>query len=703
MDYQFKEQAKQVADIATDHVKSIEIMAPWFVIATFAIIGLLAIREKTSRPDPKAGSRILTGLMGTCIILLYPAFVILAASLDKGPAVNVGAVILRWYGAMATRLFFPAFAGLSAGLITILIIKRFIVTWFSEFKRSKRNEVGIEAPSDVRTEATREPKNYDPEKFFTLSGQKSGKSTYFLGLDDFTQPLYTDDYSYHQTHKMLAGSIGFGKGVQLGVLLKQSALKGNCVILIDPAEDENLPVILMKAAKEAGKKFRYLSLNDDDYGQWAPFRGGSSREGLKRLEMAFRIEYTGNQATDFYRTGERAKLIPIFEKDREVDALLAILKQEEDAEAAQAQSGNKWAQNRKVAESRIVSELKRWRELKALRPAKGKGFDLEQAIADGDVIYVKGSVDDDVIIAAAKVLCIQVGQIAKRTRYTRNHQISMAIDEFGIMTCREISKMMATCRKYRLDITIAFQSREDLGAVADQPGAGKIIERQIDQNAQIKMIYGGTNRDNADWVAKMSGDTHKMVPKAERTQTNSLGGEVWDEGRLLGSHQEALVHPNIVLQLPKRVCVVFKGGLAKVAYTSPVVITDKERNDYANWVAHKIENSKQPPPAPQLPSDEEAANKKIPATESVENGSHKQSKKSSAVVKSGEGPAKLAEEDDPKIKKTRKRRRRKKGEESETGDQEEDVPTNGTEQVTEEINPGEEYFSSEVNEDESES
>ena len=48
---------------------------------------------------------------------------------------------------------------------------------------------------------------------------------------------------------------------------------------------------MYQACQAAGRKFYYVTLHDDGIGKWAPFAGGTDRDGLTRLESAFGLEF----------------------------------------------------------------------------------------------------------------------------------------------------------------------------------------------------------------------------------------------------------------------------------------------------------------------------------------------------------------------------------------------------------------------------
>jgi hypothetical protein len=477
---------------------------------------------------------------------------------------------IKWFIALAKDNWLDPVAGLAVGFAFRFTFQRYVNPYISNLMRKLRNEVVEDKLSDIRSEADKyKAKDFDPQKHYK-------PDQVFVGLDAESKPIYIPLSTWLETNAQVIGPTRYGKGVLLGNLIDQSIRRGDTVFYLDPKEDKFLPKIMQQACEDTGRKFYYLTLHDDGIGKWAPFAGGTERDGLARVEAAFGLQLTGDPGTDFYKSQERKLLETFFKKSRNIEGLRNLM---ENTDAL-----------------RINAELERWSQITSLCPNSGGGFSIEKALTENAVVYVQGSLTDSVIKSATKIFILELLQEIKRLHNSRTAHVTAAIDEVSFLVFKELAQALATLVGFRSNFVLAYQSQNDLLALEDQTVNSKYIYQSINVNSQIKMVYGGADADTAEWASTLSGTIQKEVTKMEKTDVTGVGGEAWDNQRTVGATEENYITMNTVLTLPPRVCIIVQPRkLASLLYTSFIPVKDPMA------LSRYIENKKQQFAASALP------------------------------------------------------------------------------------------------------
>lgn len=431
---------------------------------------------------------------------------------------------------------------------------RYIETLISKVLKKMRKQQTDDEISDIRKESEKfQAKDFSPAKHY-----KKGKI--LIGLNGDNKPIHVPLDTWRETNTQLIGPTRYGKGVIIGCLIDQSVKLGDACIYIDPKKDTFAPHIMYAAAKAAGKPFYYVALHDDGPGSWAPFAGGSERDGLARMEMAFGLQETGDPGTDFYKTQEKRLLAKAFKESR---SIVSLAKQLENSDA-----------------NKLNAQLERWAYVKSLCPKSGRGFSIEKALKEGAVVYVQGSLTDDIVKTATKMFIVEVIQEAMRLKALRTDHLTMIVDEVRFLVSKQLADALATVVGFRVNVVTAYQSMKDIEQPDDTTLNGKSLAQSININSQIKAVYGGADFDTAEWAANLSGTITKEITRMEGTDIRKSGGEIWQGNRYVGTQEENLINTNMVLSLPPRVCVfVQPRELVQIAYTSFVPVKDTESLD----------------------------------------------------------------------------------------------------------------------------
>lgn len=508
-----------------------------------------------------------------------------------------------------------------AGLALRFYYFRFIHPWVSSVLRDWRNLQVQETESDIRAERSRyNAKDFLPHQFYDKNHRKL-----LVGLDVTGKPIYIPAETWLETNMQVIGPTRYGKGVAMGCLMDQIVRRGDTLIYIDPKSDKWAPRVMLQAAIETKRPFVYVTLHDGGIGYWSPFEGGSRRDAYSRLITIFGMVEQGGDS-DFYKVLEKMQLNRIISRDDSYD-LETLYGKIKGANAA--------ARDPRDKALKIEALLENWRQIKSLNPPpelKGEQFSVERALLENAVVYIQGSLNDDVVKVASKAMIMEIIQEAMRLQHQRAHHLTLIIDEVRFLVSKQLADALATAVGFRVNIVTAYQSINDLRTPDDINLDGETILQAVNVNSQLKLIYGGADVETAEWVAKLSGTITKEVTSMERTTVRTAGAEEWERGRTIKHHEEALIPENVVLTLPPRVAVLFQPrSLATPAFTAPVPVKKEDqlqgwlderqhlRPDHQSPGAAKLEHAQVATPAiPAAPRRKKATEgKATPATPSL--------------------------------------------------------------------------------------
>ena len=490
---------------------------------------------------------LLTGFMLICIPLIMLFIYDMTIQDQLG---HHKKTFLIWFKTLLLEngwILIPAMIG---GWTLRFCYSRYVLTLVSAVARKIRRNQSNEAPSDILKESKRfKAKDFLPSNHYTDKGM-------VVGIDNNDKPILIPIDTWREANMQVIGPTRYGKGVILGCLIDQITRIGDTLFYIDPKDDTFAAHIMYQACKETGRTFYYVSMDDYEIGKWAPFLGGSEKDAFARLETAMGLEMTGNPSTDYYKTQEITVLRNAFKRTRRIESMFNDI---------QGKEANK-----------TVAELASWKEVKSLCPTN-KGFSIEKAIKENAVVYFKGSLDDRVIKTATKIFIVELVQECRRLNKSgeKKQHLTAIVDEVSFLVSRQLKEALATIVGFGVNLVNAYQSPEDLVNTDDINLDGRALKHSMDINSQIKAIYGGAHYETAEWAAKLSGTTVKEVTKMERTDVKSGGGETWENNRIIGMLEENLIHPNLVLTLPPRVCVFIQPRqLLKPLFTSFISVKD---------------------------------------------------------------------------------------------------------------------------------
>lgn len=401
-------------------------------------------------------------------------------------------------------------------------------------------------PSDITRIAPVRGARFDPARHW-----KDGKGV-FLGLGHpGKKPVYLDPALYRERHMQIIGPTGSGKGVLLGNLAAQAVANRTGLVVIDPKRDEFMPHILADACERTGRTLHIVDLQEGRPGGWQPFRAGRAHERVARAIEAFDLEPSGTTA-DFYKIEGKEMLTRLMSKtDGSIGQILAWLEEDE----------RNLRPGQKLPGVLERNYFRIWGRRRNLNPPGG-GFNLNKALAVGDVIYLRSDPNDPELIIPLRAFLMQIAQW--KFAHANSKHLTIIADEVSLYASSYLAQLLATIRSTGTNMILAYQSLTDLEAAAGTPAEGRIIRQRMDQNCQIKLFYGSQDNLTVETVETMSG-----TRQVWRRQ-HSRSGLSRSHGR--SQMEEAYIPANVIRRLGQGVALYFQPAqLAQMVITAPVL------------------------------------------------------------------------------------------------------------------------------------
>lgn len=440
---------------------------------------------------------------------------------------------------------------------------RFAITTLSSIKRRFTYKVSGDKESDIRDVMGKlKQSKHLPREYYKLA-----EGLIFVGMDVGDEPIYLNQDQFKETHTEIVGPTRTGKGVAMGCIAEQAIMLGWDFIMHDPKGDKFLPHIMKEVAEQMGARFIYFDLNPNRLGSWEPFTGGIAREKRTRLMWALGMKETGSDA-DFYKLGEKSAIDDLLkEKDWPINTLIKKLKGT--AEDKQAK--------------RAISSLQEMSQIDTFTPKPKKGMKWDH-ILTGDkqvVVYIRSSLDDELITKMNRLLLIELNQLIIRLdkEGKRKRHCTQLVDEVAFLTSMELANALSTIGGYDCNMILGYQTPAQLMSITDQTVNPEVVKQSINTNCQNKIIYRMPEEELADWAAGQTGTVSKMVKVQEKAITGDYGAESWAGDATYRKAEEKYITSNVFLALPQRVGVLITPGqFSKIVRTCWV--PTKEETDF---------------------------------------------------------------------------------------------------------------------------
>lgn len=457
------------------------------------------------------------------------------------------------YGGGMLIIFVP-------GLILLRSAFGTIDGWLYRFTR--KTSLERDSNSDIRyidKLLPKELKTYKVERYFKK------RHKIFIGLNRQKRPIYISTEKWRSSHMDIIGTTGSGKGVAAGYLLTQASMQGEAVVIIDPKDDEFLPHVMAQAAQKAGVPYYCIDLTGGTP-QWNPIASKSNFELEELLAGAFSLTDKGSDA-DFYRLNDR----------KAAKAFSSLICQDEASMAHRAAEFIRCHSEISQDAKKFVSDLEELTSLPVVNTSDG--LNISQALAEGAVIYVKGSIRHPGVLKLQKMFVLSVMQHCQsRDRDSARH-VCIFLDEFKYLISNPSLQALGAIRDKRAHVILAHQSIGDLRDCPKDIDPDSVIA-SVNENCSLKLTYKINAPDTAEWLARMSGKI--LVDDELRTfSTSRVFAEVRERERTLRQSERYLIDTNMLQSLPNRCAVLFGNGLADYVFTSPVSVTKEAENTRA--------------------------------------------------------------------------------------------------------------------------
>ncbi len=529
---------------------------PWLTIGSIFFLCFCAWKSlfgKVVSKEDKTGLEVVREyfrqrlLLIAILLHMLAAFILFLLSIVVEPSLNK-----MWYLNIIASSYIETLSMFWPHILVLLTASIFIsYCWhrytypaIQKFIRKHTKRKSEDKLSDIRDEMD----NVKSIEFKPSDYYKDGY--FFFGLDDNHQPIYLDDKQFASRHSKILGPSQTGKGVGLGVLIDQAIRKGWGVWFNDIKPDDFIYHIMRQACLETGRELNYLDLNGT-YGTYEPFKNGTLRQREERIKRACKINDGGTDA-DHYKSGNRQVLDFLLPKcDGSLTHLLDLL------------NGNGLNDNdyEFVIEkgSTLKERIQEFLKLEALQPSDNRTqFNIQELMNDGEVVYVKGNISDDLVRKANISLLDEFIQLGLGGQ--QKQQIFMVLDEVRFLVTDQLANSLATLLSKKINMAIAYQAKNDLANAPDKSLNVGSIMNGIETNTLITMSYRGHDEETAKWVAGMTGTRIKEITKMEGVELDRFGSEKWTGKKTYGQQEEYLIPTNRILSFNPRVGAFINGG-----------------------------------------------------------------------------------------------------------------------------------------------
>ena len=514
--------------------------------SAFAVFWLNRAKDDDAQPTLRAR---LFALLSLPALFLFCAFIAIPiiAKLEFGTAITALISDMSWFAGSGIL-----------GIISAIILLRTGVQFLEKTKGklTQTNALERNKKTDVREIKTHIPDaalTFDPLKFMDKS------RGVFLGLDEKKKPTYIEfGGGTSAPHIQVIGTTGAGKGVSLGVMASQFLERGEAVFFCDPKNDEWAPSVMFAAAKRMGKPYHFINLNRPAGAQFNLFEGATTDEAFELFQAGFSLTEKGD-ASDFYGIADRREagfVAKLMAKDglTIAEAYTAM------AESIEGSGAEKfYGKLREMAETPSIN-------------AKSGGVSLEQVIAQGGCVYIVGSMRNDIVKTAQRILLVRLIQLAERRDRMAGElrKICIGLDEVKYHLSRPALEGLGAARDKGVHLVLAHQSLGDLKDCTKDLNPDAVVDAVV-ENCRVKICYRVQSPVTAEWLAQMSG-TILVDDESRNVERNLALSEKVDDKRTIRQADRYFIDENMLLNLPPSVSILYGSGLPKFVSIQPLKV-----------------------------------------------------------------------------------------------------------------------------------
>ena len=378
------------------------------------------------------------------------------------------------------------------------------------------------------------------------------KDAFFLGVDDdgldVAVPVALANENFH-----CMGPIGSGKTATLVLpLAMQSLDKGYGACFIDLKGDKALVRAVKEKCKEKGKKFYFVSIDDEDRTEnYNPLSSGGIPSKVDRIMSALKLDmpgaagyYTGEQTTaftavlgDLDQRKKKINLTTILEVLSDSDYLTSIGVNPKDVRGLISAIGN----------------------IEAYPMFIEDGINLKQIMDEESVVYFNllPSINSKVAAAIGRMILVDFKYWSSK-RNEHMPRFFIFVDEFQILASESFVEIISQVRKAQYCFVLANQSMGNLSTVSAS------FQQIIMDCTHVKIVFKQF-QDSKFW----SGLTGSL--RVDEPMMRMESGEMFSEDKtaldgkrirdgVVSKISKPKYTENTFLRLPKNKSVIFVSG-----------------------------------------------------------------------------------------------------------------------------------------------
>ncbi|EMH0470502.1 hypothetical protein ACQQR6_004165 [Providencia stuartii] len=456
-------------------------------------------------------------------------------------------------------------------IVSAFLYHSFIKPFFGEIdlifneeaiSRRESSKMRDDKLTDIRNFNFKDSINYNPVDYFY---EAKSKKSIFLGIDENNKPILIPKLKWDETNIQVIGKMGSGKGVLSTVALVQCVeLYNDINIIFDPKNDEWAYHVFKHFFKD---DLLYIDLNRGQLPQVNPFKGANSDEINELLVASFGLGEKGTDA-DFYKTGDRKvcrDLSQNFTQGTDLRGLLSIALNENFRKSYDRTGENFF---------NLLEELGQLDSISA-----HDGIDLVDILNNQNkkIIYITGSLRDEVVVKAQKMLFLRMVQILeKRNRNKDVTHVNIMLDEIKYLISKSALEAMGTLRDKKANILFTHQSRGDL-EVSTKEIDGQTARKVIEDSAGLRWIYRTDNYESAKWASDFTAGGLVDVER-RNLSVNQSNVEMASKEATIFKQKANYIDISVIQNLPSRCgLIVGDGQLARLAYSSPILVEKSDK------------------------------------------------------------------------------------------------------------------------------
>jgi TraM recognition site of TraD and TraG len=521
-----------------------------FILGLLSGSFLIAFDAGEDHPVKQVFFTVL-GVISAIPLMSYFAIPYLAQLTDLNPspsklfaALWVGCAIFSWFAAV----WWLRYGTRKYDVFTAKITAK------TSLERNKKTDVR-EITKHLPTEALK----FDPLKFMDK------KRGVLLGLNEQKEPTYIEfGGGTSAPHVQVIGTTGAGKGVSLGVMASQFLERDEAVFFCDPKNDEWAPSVMFDAAKRMGKPYAYINLNRPNGPQFNLFEGATEDEAFELFQAGFSLTEKGD-ASDFYGIEDRAeagKTAELIARDNlTISQAYAIRMSQLSGDDGEGEDVAKkfYGKLREMAMTPSIN-------------AKSGGVSLADIIAGGGCVYIVGSMRNDIIKTAQRILLVRLIQLCERRDRMAGElrKVCVILDEVKYHLSRPALEGLGAARDKGMHLVLAHQSLGDLKDCTKDLNPDAVVDAVV-ENCRIKICYKVQSPVTAEWLAQMSG-TIQVDDESRQVKKNLAQAETVEGARSIRQADRYFIDENMLLNLPPQVSVLYGAGLPKFVSIQPLKV-----------------------------------------------------------------------------------------------------------------------------------